>query len=125
MPKLANADQSWKTNVFPRTKSGEIDVIRPGVPINAESQDELAAALEPCVVSDSPRVVLDLSRVEQFDSVGLEEIVDQRERFLQLGGDLKLAQPNGVCQDILRITGTSEFIDVYVNVESAVKSFSQ
>lgn len=106
-----------------RTNSRGVDIIRPRAPINGTSRGELASALEPALTADPPKAVVDLSHVDRFDSQGLEEIVDQQARFLQLGGDLKLAEANELCRDILRVSGISDFIEVHANVESAVCSF--
>jgi hypothetical protein len=57
-----------------------------------------------------------------MDSVGLDALLDARDRCQSLGGSFVLAHPNALCCDILRINGE---INVYDDVVKALGSFAR
>ncbi len=79
----------------------------------------------PLAVADQPRVVVDLSSVPLMDSLGLDALLDARDRCQTLGGAFVLARPNALCRDILRINGIDKEINVYDDVVKALGSFAR
>jgi anti-anti-sigma factor len=109
--------------MFERLMQGAVELIRGDEPINAEHVEELAALLREIAGRGQPFVVLDLEKVPLLDSAGLELLLDYRDSFQQLGGALKLAGPNPLCEDILSITGVGAGFEVFRESLAAVGSF--
>lgn len=109
--------------MFERITQGVVDVVRGDRPLNAENVPHLRKMLEACAAAGQPYVVLDLENVPLIDGAGLELLADFREEYARLGGALKLASPNGLCREILTVTGLDERFEVLDNALSAVGSF--
>ena len=111
--------------MFSTEKQGAVEVISGSVPIAGDHVEEVAQQFDACLGSGQPMVVLDLSRVAFFDSVGLELLLEYSEHFALLGGDLRLAGANPLCVDILKATGLYTRFDVFTGHKEAVGSFSR
>jgi anti-anti-sigma factor len=60
-----------------------------------------------------------------MDSIGLDTLLDARDRCQSLGGSFVLANPNPLCRDILRINGIDREVNVYDDVVKALGSFAR
>ena len=109
--------------MFERITQGAVDLIRGDEPLNAEHVEELARLLQECAGRGQPFVVFDLEKVPLLDSAGLELLLDYRESFQQLGGALKLAAANPLCEDILSITGVGAGFEIFREPLAALGSF--
>ncbi len=109
--------------MFERVTQGVVDVVRGDRPLSAENVPQVRKMLEDCVANGQPCVVFDLENVPLIDSAGLELLADFREDYALLGGALKLASPNGLCREILAVTGLDEGFEIHDNALSAVGSF--
>lgn len=111
--------------LFERRKQGTVELVRGNGPIHADTAEFLSELFEELLEAGQPRVVLDLERVQLFDSEGLELMLDFQDRCLQRGGALKLAAPNALCRDILTVTIAGSQLEVFSDAVSAVGSFAQ
>lgn len=109
--------------MFERVTQGAVDVIRGDLPLNTDHVQEVTGLLEECMRTGQPYAVLDLENVALIDSTGLELLLDFKEDFEQLGGALKLAAPNPLCEEILSVAGISESFEIFAETRSAVGSF--
>jgi anti-anti-sigma factor len=109
--------------MFELEKHGAVHVVHGDSPLNVEFVDKVAALLDECLGSGLPRIVVDLKKVPLIDSAGIELLLDYRDKCQQSGGDLKLAAPNRLCEDILFATGMEQEIEVAAEVLRAVGSF--
>ena len=109
--------------MFEREKQGVVDVIRGDVPLNVEHVEAVADLLEACLGKGQPYVVLDFEAIPLIDSAGLELLLDFKERFRQVGGDLRLVSPNSLCAEILSVTQVGEGFEIFSEPLSAVGSF--
>jgi len=110
--------------MFRRSTQGAVELIHGTVPLTRNVQEEFRSVAQSCVASGPGQVVLDLREVTLIDSAGLESLLDLQETCLRRGGALKVAAPNHLCRDILRVTGLDEQIESYSDVVSAVGSFA-
>jgi len=69
--------------------------------------------------------VFDLSNIPLMDSIGLETLLEARDRCQKLGGCIVLARPNPLCRDILRINGIDKELNVYDDAIKAMGSFAR
>src|SRR5947199_300725 len=80
--------------------------------------------IQPFLLSDCPRIVLDFSLVEHMDSVGIEMLIDCMSRCMQQDGDLKLASLSAHSATVLELTRTDRLFDIYESSTEAVLGFS-
>ena len=106
-------------------RQGTVDLVRPDEAVTTDRVGEIQAVFERCLGHGQPRVVVNFDRVPMIDGAGLEFLLHWRDRYAGCGGALKLAAPNALCADILRITGVSDEVEVYRDPVAAVASFAQ
>jgi anti-anti-sigma factor len=106
-------------------RSGAVDIVSGTSPLIQEHRAAFQKSIDSCIGNGQPRVVLDLSAVPLMDSLGLDALLDARDRCQSLGGSFVLARPNALCRDILRINGIDREINVYDDVVKALGSFAR
>jgi anti-anti-sigma factor len=106
-------------------RSGAVDMISSSLPLTGEQQAAFLNTVEGCFGNGQPRIVFDISRIPLIDSVGMESLLEARDRCQKLGGTLVLASPNALCRDILRINGIDKEISVYDDKIKALGSFAR
>ena len=109
--------------MFELEKHGAVHVISGDEPLNTDFVDQVAGLLDKCLLGGLPRVVVDLKKVPLIDSAGMEWLLDSRDKCRQSGGDLKLAAPNRLCEDILFVAGVDQEIEVVAEILPAIGSF--
>jgi anti-sigma B factor antagonist len=109
--------------MFRRTRQGAINIVAGNSPLNAESSEYLANAMEQCFGEGAPSIVLDMSEIPLLDSAGLESLLAIQESIEARSGTIKLAGPNALCRDILSVTGLANHFEIHREVKSAVGSF--
>ena len=83
---------------------------------------EFAGAVTPLIGTGS-KVLLDLSTVTYVDSATIGCLMDLYRQASAAGGSLKLAGVQKRVETMLTMTGAQNFIEVYPDEPSAVKSF--
>lgn len=68
----------------------------------------LQGAAAACIAAHQVRVVLDLTKVTLINSKALEAMLDLHTKLTTFGGELKIAYPNILLQDVFRATGFSD-----------------
>lgn len=105
-------------------RQGAVVVLELTGPLVADSLGLIEQAIEQHVGGAVPRLVLDLGAVTVVDSAGLEWLLDTQEGMRQRGGDLKLARPQELFSEVLRITGLDSTFETYESVPQAVGSYA-
>lgn len=108
-----------------RTRHGAVDLLSGRDPLNQENAEGMARTVDEVLKAGQPRLVLDLSLIPFMDSTGLEWLLDLRDRCRLRGGAFKLAAPNSLCRDVLRITGLDHQFEIFDEPMKAVGSFAQ
>lgn len=111
--------------MFPIEKQGAVCVARPQVPLAGDVCAQFADAVLAALGSGRPMLVVDFHHVPLLDSTGLETLVNLRDRIETVGGAMKLASVNGLCSDILRVTGVGDCFEHYAQTKQAVGSFAE
>jgi len=70
------------------------------------------------LVEGKPLVVLDLSQVQFMDSSGLGSLVAVMKAITE-GGQLRIAEPNWMVRNVLRLTRLDRIFHIYDSVEEA------
>ncbi len=105
-------------------QQGAASVVSGRGPLNVESIDAASRVFERSIASGVPRVVFDMKDVLLVDSAGLELMLDTLETCESRGGSLRLAGPNSLCQDILRVTQVERRFEIYRDPVTAAGSFT-
>lgn len=111
--------------MFQLSKQGAVAVVSGSEPIKHEQVAELASAIDRVVQGGQPMAVLDLQRTPLIDSAGLESLLDAQDAVERRGGTLKMAAPNELIRDILRVSGVAERFEIFSDVKTAVGSFAR
>lgn len=94
-----------------RTKIGIMTHLAPRASHLGEAEAaEIRGAAKKCFDRGETHLVLDLAAVAVLDSVVLEQLADIQDAAMRLGGWLKLAHANSLVQDIIRITGFTDYV---------------
>jgi len=108
------------------TKSGAVDVLDLGGPLNKDTVRAFIESVQVhCYGQGQPRAVVNMHEATLLDSSGMEALLDMQDEFERRGGAIKLAAPTPLCRDILRISGLLRDFEVFDTVNRAVGSFAQ
>ncbi len=72
------------------------------------------------VIGDDPLVVLDVARVDFFDSAGMAALLSLQRRVTQRNGTLVLAGLNRPVKEIFRMVGFDVIFQIFGEVSQAV-----
>lgn len=111
--------------MFEAARQGAVNVVTGDQPLNVDNVDAARTAIDSCLTSRQPKIVLDLGRILLLDSAGLELLTATRQTCQRRGGQLQLANPNPLTRDILRMTGLDGQFEIFDTVLSAVGSFAR
>jgi len=100
-------------------------VIEGDSPLTRESVAQLESVFEPLLHGGQPKLVFNLREVPLVDSAGLERLLDMQDSLERHGGELKLAAPSTMLEEILTITSVGQRFETFKDTTSAVGSFVQ
>ena len=96
-----------------RTRMGVMTHLAPrGALSEATTLAELQAETEACLMQGDVQLVIDLTAVKIINSAALELLLEIQNQSVRLGGWLKVANPNPIVLDVLRITGVSDYVSI-------------
>jgi anti-anti-sigma factor len=94
------------------------NVLQENVPIFRVKLLELLEANKNCIV-------LDMIACNYISSMCLAAIVDVKKKVCEKNGDIKLARVNKLVVNLLETTNLMKQIEVYDDIQDAVKSFKK
>jgi anti-sigma B factor antagonist len=89
-----------------------------------QAVDGLRQAIQEAVSAGDTRIVLNLAEVPMIDSSGIGLLVRFMASTKQLGGNIKLVQPNNYAIQTLRLVGVLNLFEIFDNDDAAVDSFA-
>ena len=96
-----------------RTNIGVTTYLTPtGSISDKESLAALRAAFEECNDAGAEKVVVVMERVPSLTGETLEFLLDMQDGLVARGGQLAVMKPNGLLQDIFRITDFDKYVEV-------------
>ena len=96
-----------------RTRMGVMTHLAPRAALSDTSTlAELRTETESCLTQGDVQLVIDLAAVQVINSAALELLLDIQNQSVRLGGWLKVANPNPIVLDVLRITGVSDYVSI-------------
>jgi anti-sigma B factor antagonist len=94
-----------------------------GVLMLGESSALLRAAMRELMDKQCRNIILNFRDVKEIDSAGIGELVAAFGTVKGKDGQLKLLNPPKKVQNVLKLTQLVKLMDVYVDEESAIRSF--
>ena len=91
--------------------------------VGGENVRTFMQGLEDFLRSDRPRMVFDLSQVEEVDAAGVDMLLSCITLAAKRDGDLKLAAPSPRAQVILELTQMDRLFEIFETVAEAAASF--
>ena len=85
---------------------------------------QLVAAFREQIGGGSPRLVGNLASVDYTSSAGLRALLETVKDARQHGGDLRLAAVRPEVLRVLELSGFTSILQVFVDVDAAVASFT-
>ena len=70
------------------------------------------------------KVIMDLSRLERMDSLGVGTIVSCSAKLRKSGGELRVAGAWGVVDELLKLTRVDQIVGFYMNPAAAAGEFN-
>ncbi len=118
-----SAAQENLTGEILRTRVGVMTHLAPRSALNTEEIiQELVDATTDCIQQREIQLIIDLSAVQVVNSRALEALIDIQDKLVRLGGWAKVIHPNTLVQDIFRITGFSEYVNVMDAADTDIRS---
>ena len=102
---------------------GDVLVAHTPDELTAETVDDFLLALDPPIREGRNRVVLHMDRTDTFDSVGLERLLDLRDRVRSCGGATKVSGLTETARTVFAINRFDQSFDQFPSVLDAVSSF--
>jgi anti-sigma B factor antagonist len=117
-----NKEKCMQLRLSTRTVDGVLVVDGSGRIVFGEESASLRDAVKK-LLSESPKVVLNLRDVTYIDSGGLGTLVSLYTTAKNAGGALKLASLTQRVDDLLQVTKLVTIFEVFENEQAAVASF--
>jgi len=91
--------------------------------ISGKNVRHLMRELQIYLNSDHPKLVFDMSQVEQMDSSGIEMLLDVLQQVNHRDGDLKLAAPSPAARTFLELTRLDRLFEIFDSSAEAAAAF--
>jgi anti-sigma B factor antagonist len=101
---------------------GDLVLVRPVGHLSSEAAARIRKAVDPA--ANAGGVVVDLSRADYVDSVGLGALIGLIHRVRADGGVTALAAPPRSLEQTLRTTGCDRIAVITASVEEAIRSLT-
>jgi anti-anti-sigma factor len=88
--------------------------------LDEETCHYLMDCVEGDVLDGRTKMILDCGNLEYISSLGLGTLVRVNSRMKKLGGDVKLANVNGLVAQVMGVVGLNKLFQIYPSVGEAV-----
>ena len=105
------------------TKSGIKIFLIPEFALIGEHMASLDEEVNNCLDRNDLHLAIDFELVPYIDSEGLEKLLEYYNQIRRKGGSLEIFNPNPLCNEILHITGITDYINIYFNLEKGETSY--
>lgn len=69
------------------------------------------------------KIIVDLQGITMLDSTGVGILVLSHAKVKKEGGEMRIARPKGVVEEILKMTSIDKLVQVFPTVEEAAANF--
>ncbi len=85
----------------------------------------LRRTIRDLVESGRTKIILNFCQVNSMDSAGVGELAGAYVPVKSKGGELKFLNPTKKVHDMLKITQLDKVFEVYIDEQTAIRSFSE
>lgn len=96
-----------------------VPVIRLEGEVDVYTAPQLKQQMISLLEAGTKQMIIDLTRVEYFDSTALGVLIGGLKRMRERDGNLSLICPNPRIRRVFEITGLDKIFDIYNNVDEA------
>lgn len=111
--------------MFKHAQQGAVTLISGDDPIDAQHLPDFQKVIDACVWTGQPRIIVEMESIPLLDGAGMELLLDTLDACINRGGTMRLAAPNALCRDILKVTALNDHFEIFENTVSALGSFAQ
>ena len=104
---------------------GSVSVIKARSALMGECLSQCRQAYEDCIAKRRTLLVINLQDSPLINSEGLEFIVDAQQGCLSRGGRVAVVEPQALCEEVLNITGVSDYVAVFPDMRTALSDFAR
>ena len=101
----------------------EVTIIAIEGSVDALTVEQLTQVLDAAIGDGHVEIVGDLSAVDYMSSAGLRAVLNTLKACRKAGGDFRLAAPMDGVRSLLDISGFSNIVQIFDEVDAAVESF--
>lgn len=115
----------WYKNIVDlslETREGVTVVALPRIPLDTAFVQEFAADVGP-LLTDKPKVVIDMKRLLFIDSSGVGALVSAITAARKAGGDIKLANVPAQVRGVFDVVRLDKLFTAYASIDEAVAAF--
>ena len=106
--------------IINETKQGEIKIVQPIGKMDAAGAPELDQYLVRLIESGTPKLIIDLARIDYVSSAGLRVFLAAAKKMQPLKGKILLAAPTAQVQQIFDIAGFSSILTIVPTLNEAI-----
>jgi len=106
------------------SKVDEVMIISVIGTIDAITAPEVSESINLQIANNEVKLVMDFSRVNYTSSAGLRVLLGAIKETRAKNGDIRLANLQPDVKKILTLSGFTNILNIYPNLESAVKSYT-
>ena len=106
------------------TTHGTTGVIAVTGSIDALNAGELTHLLSERIAGGQSRLVLDLEKMDFMSSAGLRLLLQAAKDARQKGGDLRLSGASPALEKMLKLSGFTSILKVFLTIDQAVDSYA-
>ncbi len=106
-------------NIDTYNLDGGIPVIKLEGEVDVYTAPQLKQQMISLLEAGTKQVIVDLTKVEYFDSTALGVLIGGLKRMRERDGNLSLICPNPRIRRVFEITGLDKIFDIYNNVDEA------
>ena len=104
---------------------GPITILELSEQLKAQHVPEFRDKLQQLVEQRRVRLLLDCSRIQKVDSVGIGSLVGHCVSLKKRGGKLALLNPSDRLRDILQVAGLQDVIESFDDINKALRSAAE
>ena len=104
---------------------GDVEIIKINGRVQQDDSIRLEEALEQALHDARQKIVIDLTQAKHICSTALGVLVSMKRRLRRNNGDIKLAVEEGDVKNLLQITMLDRVFELHENAESAVRACNE
>ncbi len=103
----------------------DILIIKADGSLNDQTAEDFVESIGKLVDAKLRKIVIDCSELDHISSHGLGVLVRLHQQMNERAGDVKIAAVKGLIASVLRMTRLNKMFEIYPDVESACRAYTE